>query len=82
MTKVLESEIGYHIFLLRQINPATTKSFEESEESIEGFLYEKKSAKKFEEWVTRLRKDAYIAECICYGFLGRRNQGGSDGLGT
>jgi peptidyl-prolyl cis-trans isomerase SurA len=61
MTEVLESDIGYHIFLLKQINPAATRSFDESEESIEGYLYQQKSAEKFEEWMGRLRKDAYVS---------------------
>jgi len=61
ITKVLESDIGYHIFLLEGIQEAQVQDFETSKEAIEGYLYQQKNAENFKEWVERLRKDAYIS---------------------
>jgi len=61
VTPVLESDIGWHLFRLEEHRAKKTKTFEETKEQIEGYLYSEKSRKRFEEWVARLRKDAYIS---------------------
>jgi len=61
ISSVLESEIGYHLFLLRERRDKTEKTFEESKKMIERMLYNKKMQTRFDEWVNRLRRDAYIS---------------------
>jgi len=61
VTPVLETEIGYHIFQLVEVQPEHTKSFDESRDQIENIIYSEKSRKRFEDWVAQLRKNAYIS---------------------
>lgn len=61
VTPVLESEIGYHIFKMEDVREAEAPAFEDVKKKIEGMLYYQKSKKRFSEWVTQLREDAYIS---------------------
>jgi parvulin-like peptidyl-prolyl isomerase len=61
VTDVLESEIGFHIFKLTEYRQKLTKTFEESKQQIENLVYSEKARQRFQEWVSELRKKAYIS---------------------
>jgi peptidyl-prolyl cis-trans isomerase SurA len=61
MTSVLESDIGFHIFKLEGHQMKRTKTFDEAKEYIEGMLYTKRSQERFQEWISRLKQETYIA---------------------
>lgn len=61
VTPVLESEIGFHIFKLDKKEPEKVIPYEEAKRGTEGRIYQEKAKKKFNEWIERLKQDAYIA---------------------
>lgn len=59
-TEILNTEQGLQIFYLEEALSSQSKSLEEVRSRIEEKLYSQMLDKRFKEWVTDLRKEAYI----------------------
>lgn len=56
----LETEDGVYIFQLKGQIPAQTAELKEVKDRITNFLYRKKFAEKFEQWLAKLKDKAYV----------------------
>jgi len=61
ISPVLKTDLGLHIFKIEEKKPARKMQFHEAKKRIEQILYGAKTQKKIENWVERLKEDAYIA---------------------
>ena len=61
ISPILETEMGYHIFKVEGKKERTSKTIDEVRDQISDHLYRKKSRLRFQEWVTDLKKNAYIS---------------------
>ncbi len=59
-TPVLETEQGYQIFFLEEILEASGKTLEEVTTEIENILYDEELEKKFQTWISDLKKQSHI----------------------
>ncbi len=58
---VIESDLGFHIFKIDEKISAHSRSFEQVSDEIRNMLYQQKVNQRFEEWLDKLKKDAYIS---------------------
>ena len=58
---VIISPLGAHIILLHERKPPTAKPLNEVYQEIEKKLFEKKASARREEWITSLKRKAYIS---------------------
>jgi len=61
LSPVLETEIGYHLFLIEAKQEKKVKPLAEIKDEIENILFRTKSKVRFEEWMTDLKDNAYIS---------------------
>jgi len=61
ITDILQTERGYHIFKVDNKQPSKTLILEEARPRIREILYQKKVNIRFEEWMERLKRDAFIS---------------------
>lgn len=61
ISPILETELGYHIFKLEEKVESTVKPLDEVRDEINERLYREKSTKRFKEWISNLKKEAYIS---------------------
>ncbi|QTA87967.1 Chaperone SurA N-terminal domain-containing protein [Desulfonema magnum] len=60
VTPVLDTDLGYQIFLVQEIRDARAKSLEEASPEIQEKLYKEIVDKKFQSWLESLRKRSHI----------------------
>lgn len=58
---IIESDLGYHIFMVTDKKMASTLSLEEAHDEIKEVLYRHKAERRFEELIEGIKKDAYIS---------------------
>ena len=61
VSATLKTNLGFHIFKVEEKKPAREMKFHEAKKRVEQILYNKKTQEKIENWVERLKEDAYIA---------------------
>jgi parvulin-like peptidyl-prolyl isomerase len=61
ISSVIESDVGFHIFKVDEKIPARIRAFSEVREEIQNMFYQQKINQKFEEWLDKLKRDAYIS---------------------
>ena len=60
ISEVIETSMGYHLFLVEEKKEGHKRNFEEARDAIYAALYRKKSEERFGEWMTELKRTAYI----------------------
>ncbi len=58
---IIESDLGYHIVWVPELAASATLAFEDCCQDIEDILYRKKLDRRFTQWLSKLRKRAYIS---------------------
>lgn len=58
---VIENDLSFRIFKVDEKIAAHTSSIEQVREKIQNTIYQEKVKQKFEEWLDKLKKDAYIS---------------------
>lgn len=58
---VIESDLSFRIFKVDEKILPHTSSFEQVREKIQNAIYQEKVKEKFDEWLDKLKKDAYIS---------------------
>lgn len=61
VTEVIETPMGYHIFRIEEKRQGKKKTLEEAREEIQGKIFKTKAEARFQEWMTQLKKKAYIS---------------------
>lgn len=61
MSDIIETPMGYHLFRLEEKKEKYRKTLEEARPEILDKLYRQKSAKRFQEWMETLKRNAYIS---------------------
>jgi peptidyl-prolyl cis-trans isomerase SurA len=61
ISPIIKSDLGFHIFKVDKKIPAHTRAFSEVREEIQNMLYQQKVNKRFEEWIDKLKENAYIS---------------------
>ncbi|MBU1657316.1 MAG: peptidylprolyl isomerase, partial [Candidatus Omnitrophica bacterium] len=61
LTKVVETRIGYHVFLVEEIEEPRKLELAEVSDFLRGEIFKKKFEKALMEWLEEKRKNAYIA---------------------
>ena len=59
-TDIIETQLGYQIFYLADVEEPEEREVEEAMREIEQQLYERKVEEKFDEWLESLRESAHI----------------------
>ena len=60
MTPVLETTLGYHLFLLKERQEPGTVPFRKAKPAIEKKVWEAKMRDRYNQWIEGLRKEAYL----------------------
>ena len=58
---VIETEMGYHIFVVEAKQERKEKNLSEVKEEIRGIIYREKMKERYESWIQDLKEDAYIS---------------------
>lgn len=61
VSDVIESDLSFRIFKVDEKILPHTSSFEQVREKIQNSIYQEKVKEKFDEWLDKLKKDAYIS---------------------
>jgi len=61
ISDIIESPLGYHVFMITEKIPQKVAGFETVKSDIEGMIYKKRIGKNLEKWLRELRKNAYIS---------------------
>lgn len=61
MSEIIETPMGYHIFLLEDKRAGYKRTFEEVRDDIFNRIFRKKTEDRFKEWLQQLRRTAYIS---------------------
>jgi peptidyl-prolyl cis-trans isomerase SurA len=61
LSPILETEIGYHLFLVEAKQEKKVKPLAELKDEIENILFRTKSKNRFEQWINELKENAYIS---------------------
>jgi parvulin-like peptidyl-prolyl isomerase len=61
VSNIVQTSVGYHIFMVEEIREARTPSLAEVRRQIEEMVFRDKMQAKAKEWVGGLKKNAYIA---------------------
>jgi len=61
ISSVIESDLGFHIFKIDEKISAHSRSFEQASDEIRNMLYQQKVNQGFEEWLDKLKENAYIS---------------------
>lgn len=61
LSPILETEIGYHVFLVEAKQEKKVKPLAEIKDEIETILFRTKSKERFEQWINELKENAYIS---------------------
>lgn len=61
ISDVVETNVGYHIFMVTKKKPSSTKSFDQVRSEIEDIIFQQKAEARFNEWMDGLKEDAYIS---------------------
>lgn len=61
MSPVIETEMGFHLFMVEEKQAKRTKTFNEVREKIKDMLYHKQTVERFKEWMAELKSKAYIS---------------------
>ena len=56
----IETELGFHLIMVVEVQPAQAQQFEEVERDIRGLLFMKRSEEVFREWLADLKQKAFI----------------------
>jgi len=60
-TEIIESNVGYHIFMVTEKKDPVVISLKEAHNKVRDVIYRLKAKEKFEEIITEIKKDAYIS---------------------
>lgn len=61
ISDVVETDMGYHIFKVEKKYPASAREFKEVRTKMKNILFQKKAKEKFQEYLQKLREDAYVS---------------------
>ena len=61
ISKVIESPVGFHIFMAYDVRKESVLPFHEVQHKVTETLYRTKVQKRFEDWLEKLKSDAYIS---------------------
>lgn len=61
LTDIVESEIGYHVFLVEAKQEKKVTPLEEVKETIRTQLFREKTEARYRAWIEELKQDAYIS---------------------
>ncbi len=61
ISDIIETESTFNIFLVEDNMTVEEKSIDEANERIRNILFQKKLKERFNEWIEKLKKDAYIS---------------------
>lgn len=61
ISEPIRTNVGYHIFKVEAKKKARVKEFNEVREEIEDKLFQQKAVARFNEWMAKLRENAYIS---------------------
>ncbi len=61
LTGIVQTEAGFHIFLVHERRPAESAVLEEVQQEIERLLKRRQFEKRMQEWLQKLRSKAYIS---------------------
>lgn len=61
VSEVIETPMGYHVFRVEELREREKKTFEEAREDIYQKIFRDKSIKRFHEWMTELKRGAYVS---------------------
>lgn len=61
ISDIVETPIGYHIFKVTAVMPATSKDFDSAKDDITETIYRKKIDKNLAKWIKELKENAYIS---------------------
>jgi parvulin-like peptidyl-prolyl isomerase len=60
ISPVIKTPAGFQIFLVEAVRPAQQATLAEAQTDIQSHLYQKKTMARYQDWIARLRADAYI----------------------
>lgn len=60
-SEIIETSMGYHFFRVEEQQAGRKPTYDEVREGIYGYLFKKKSDKRFQEWMEELKSKAYIS---------------------
>ncbi|MFH0839345.1 MAG: peptidylprolyl isomerase [Candidatus Omnitrophota bacterium] len=61
LTDIIETESAFHIFLVTDKSEKQESNIDEVKQVIHDILFQKKLKERFNEWISKLKKDAYIS---------------------
>ncbi len=61
ISEVVESSMGYHVFRVEEKESGHKRTLEEARDDIFSKLFKKKIDTRFQDWMSELKKDAYIS---------------------
>jgi parvulin-like peptidyl-prolyl isomerase len=61
ISEIIETPLGYHLFLVEERKESYKRTLEESREEIHATLFRQKSEERFNEWLSELKRAAYIS---------------------
>jgi len=61
VTEIIETPLGYHLFKIEERKDGKAQSFDEVRDQIHNQLYREKTLKRFNEWMSELKKKSYIS---------------------
>lgn len=61
ISQVIETPMGYHVFRVEETREKYKKSFNEARDEIYQRIFREKSIKRFQEWMSELKRNAYVS---------------------
>lgn len=61
VSEIIETPMGYHVFRVEELREREKKNFEQAREEIYQKIFREKSIKRFNEWMTELKRSAYVS---------------------
>lgn len=61
VSEIIETPMGYHVFRVEELREREKKNFEQAREEIYQKIFREKSIKRFHEWMTELKRSAYVS---------------------
>ncbi len=61
LSEIVETSMGYHLFRVEERKVGEEKSYEDARDDIYDKIFHEKSKKRFEHWLTNLKRSAYIS---------------------
>ena len=61
VSEIIETPLGYHLFRVEERQKGSKKTLEQSRDAIYNKIFKTKAEIRFQEWMTQLKKKAYIS---------------------